>query len=109
MTGKSVDIIIPSYKPDGRFIGLLKRLLLQSIKPESIIIINTEESEWEALGFGDIISKSEKLSKLCKIKHITKEEFDHGKSRNLGVSLSNNRPCTNCVRTSKPEYFGKAG
>lgn len=88
MPEKSVDVIIPSYKPDMRFISLLKRLVKQSVKPGKIIIINTDKSEWEALGFGGIISESSELLKACVIRHIKKSEFDHGRSRNFGVSLS---------------------
>jgi len=70
MPEKSVDVIIPSYKPDMRFISLLKRLVKQSVKPGKIIIINTDKSEWEALGFGGIISESSELLKACVIRHI---------------------------------------
>lgn len=84
---KKVDIIIPVYRPDKRFIPLLKRLSRQSIRPQSVILINTEKTIWDELGM-EARLKEEGLDGLCRVHHIGKEEFDHGRSRNLGVSFS---------------------
>lgn len=87
-----VDIIIPTYKPDNRFFISIKRLLAQTVRPDNIIIVNTDRSEWDAAGAG------EKLGVLFKgyetgliIEHITKEDFDHGAARNLGVKNSHTK------------------
>lgn len=40
----SIDVIIPTYKPDKALFELVKRLNGQSLKPENIIIMNTEEN-----------------------------------------------------------------
>ena len=40
----SVDVIIPSYKPDQKLRKLLELLLRQSYPIQNIIIINTEKS-----------------------------------------------------------------
>lgn len=37
-----IDVIIPIYKPDKEFYKLLERVLLQTIVPQRIIIMNTE-------------------------------------------------------------------
>ncbi|MDO4787549.1 MAG: glycosyltransferase family 2 protein [Johnsonella sp.] len=84
---KRVDIVIPVYRPDKRFIPLLKRLSRQSIRPQRIILINTEKKIWDEAGIEDRL-KEEGLEGLCRVHHITKAEFDHGRSRNLGVGFS---------------------
>ena len=76
----SVDVIIPSYKPDQKLRKLLELLLRQSYPIQKIIIINTEKSLFEPT----LIPEDTRIS----VTHIRKEEFDHGASRNLGVSKS---------------------
>ena len=41
-----VDVIIPTYKPDKSLFELIDDLEKQSIRPEHIIIMNTEEKYW---------------------------------------------------------------
>ena len=38
----TVDVLIPVYKPDQRFARLLEMLEKQTIKPDRIIVMNTE-------------------------------------------------------------------
>ncbi|MGL5259751.1 MAG: glycosyltransferase family 2 protein [Lachnospiraceae bacterium] len=80
-----VNVIIPSYKPDHTFCNLIKSLQNQSIKIEKIIIINTEEESFQNVAKEDIFFG---LFDDIFIHHITKEEFDHGNTRNLGISYS---------------------
>ena len=87
-----VDIIIPTYKPDDRFLESLRRLSKQSVKPNNIYIINTDRSIWDSLDMDNKI-KNLSLDVGIDISHIDKKDFDHGASRNLGVSKS------------KAEYF----
>ena len=47
-SGIAVDVIIPVYRPDDRFFILLERLTKQTLKPHRIILMNTEESLWDA-------------------------------------------------------------
>ena len=82
-----VDIIIPTYKPDKRFIESLKLLNKQSMPVKDIIIINTDRGIWDSLYMDEEIAKLN-LKSGFKLRHIAKEEFDHGASRNVGVSLS---------------------
>lgn len=76
----SVDVIIPSYKPDQKLRKLLELLLRQSHPIQKIIIINTEKSLLDPA----LIPEDARIS----VTHIRKEQFDHGASRNLGVSKS---------------------
>ncbi len=80
-----VDVIIPVYKPAEKFIKLLEQLKKQSIPIQNIILINTEKKYFDELIDGtDFWKKYDNVQ----VKHISKEEFDHGKTRNYGVSLS---------------------
>lgn len=80
-----VDVIIPVYKPEKKFLLLLELLERQSLSVNNIILINTEKKYFDQLITGtDFFEKHKKVL----VKHITKEEFDHGGTRNYGVSLS---------------------
>ena len=83
----TIDIIIPTYKPDNAFLRLIDDLETQALRPSHIIIMNTEKKYWD-----DLISstKENPLKKYdnIKLEHVTKAEFDHGATRNQGVKLS---------------------
>ena len=82
-----VDVIIPVYRPDDRFFTLLDRLAKQTVRPRRIILMNTEEALWNAAD-GNEKLRNTGAAELCEIHHLTKSEFDHGGTRNLGVSFS---------------------
>lgn len=72
----SIDVIIPTYKPDKALFELVKRLNGQSLKPENIIIMNTEEKYWDQLVSG---TRFLEQNKNLKVYHVSKREFDHGR------------------------------
>ena len=83
----TIDIIIPTYKPDISFLSLIDDLEKQAIAPSHIIVMNTEKKYWD-----ELISKTrenplEKYDNII-LEHVSKAEFDHGGTRNKGVSLS---------------------
>ena len=39
-----IDVVIPTYKPNGEFTELIDRLQRQTIPPGKIILMNTEEA-----------------------------------------------------------------
>ena len=80
-----VDVIIPTYKPDWKFLSLMEMLDNQTVKPQRIIILNTEQKYFDRLVYGTSFSKK---YKNVLVKHLSKREFDHGKTRNKGVRLS---------------------
>ncbi len=73
------DVIIPTYKPKDELSDLLKRILTQTVRPENVIIINTEKKFWKK-EFEEILP--------LRVIHIKKEEFDHGATRRLGAEIS---------------------
>lgn len=85
MKKAEADVIIPVYKPEKTFLQLLDMLSRQRQYLKRIIIINTEKK-----CFDEKIPEQELLQKYDNllIRHISKEEFDHGKTRNYGVSFS---------------------
>ena len=84
-----VDIIIPTYKPDDTFCLLLQALREQTFVVHRLIILNTEEILWqEAMQKYPIADALEALPYANQIIHVTRESFDHGGTRALGVTYS---------------------
>lgn len=80
---KEIDIIIPVYKPDSKFDLLMERLQKQTILPNHIYLLETRENKVES-SLEEKWGDKEKIT----IVPIKKEEFDHGKTRNYGATLS---------------------
>lgn len=76
----TVDVLIPVYKPDRKFARLLQMLEKQTCRPDNIIVMNTEKSYWNPSGYEGV--------RGLKVHHVTKEEFDHGGTRNLAAWYS---------------------
>ncbi len=82
------DVVIPVYKPDQRFAELLKRLEAQTCPVNQYIIMNTEKKYWDAW-----VETVETLPENLSVYHVTKEEFDHGATRNAGIERSDGDVC----------------
>ena len=82
---KIIDVIIPTYKPNKDFIDVINKLQNQTIKPNKIILMNTEERYAKAfLEESKILEKYDNIE----IHHVSETEFDHGKTRDMGVQCS---------------------
>lgn len=81
----SVDVIIPTYKPDQELFQILDMLKKQTVSPKRIILMNTEEKFFDQIVFGTDFSKK---YDNCRVYHISKKEFDHAKTRSKGVANS---------------------
>ena len=81
----NIDVIIPLYKPGKELCSLLDGLNRQTLPVRNIILMNTEEKYFERLVYG-----TEFLDKYRNVKvyHLSKREFDHGKTRHIGVKKS---------------------
>ena len=77
---KSVDIIIPTYRPDESVVYLIKKLLKQTYPIHKIHIIDTET--------GIFPKKLKNLSDKIRISKIKPEQFDHGGTRHEGAMQS---------------------
>ncbi|MBP3467906.1 MAG: glycosyltransferase [Lachnospiraceae bacterium] len=82
---KTVDVIIPVYKPTGKLKKIISMLERQSYPVDHIILINTEEKYFNNFFYGDKFL--EKYHNLI-IRHISSYEFDHGGTRRMAVTLS---------------------
>lgn len=81
----TVDVIIPVYKPDRKLIELIRRIEQQTADIGQIIIMNTEQKYFDRLVYGTPFLKD---YHNITVKHISKREFDHGRTRNEGVKRS---------------------
>lgn len=80
-----IDVIIPTYKPDETYLELIEKLNKQTIPPDHIIVMNTEEKYYDNMMLGKAYNSN---TKNVEVHHISKREFDHGKTRNKGVKKS---------------------
>ena len=77
---KEVTVIIPTWKPGRELTQLLLRLKRQSVPPERILIINTDEKYFRE----ELIPDWAGISLL----HIEKRMFDHAGTRDMGARMS---------------------
>ncbi|HHU73174.1 MAG TPA: glycosyltransferase family 2 protein [Clostridiales bacterium] len=77
-----VDVIIPTYHSDDKFIRLIEMLYRQTKKPNRILILQTREEAGEEQALPEIADD------LVEVIPIEKEDFDHGGTRKFGASLS---------------------
>lgn len=93
---KNYDVVILTYKPNDIFVDSINMLMGQVIAPNMIYICNTCEDDFcknisnkvlldETLSGG----KNGQFKDRIKLVHIAKNEFDHGKTRNEMLKLSN--------------------
>lgn len=73
----TVSVVIPTYRPGEEFKKLIERLEQQSLLPDEVLIINTDQ--------GQSTLSEEKLPRRSRVIHITPEEFDHGGTRAMAV------------------------
>jgi len=80
-----IDVIIPLYKPGKELFELLDMLKKQTTPIQNIILMNTEEKYFEQLTYGtDFVHAYPNV----KVYHLSKKEFDHGRTRHTGVKKS---------------------
>lgn len=75
----TVDLVVPVYKPDEKFDKLMQMLQRQTYPVGKILLMNTEEKYFPKQGY-------EKLPHV-EVRHLRKEEFDHGGTRHSAASL----------------------
>lgn len=81
----SIDVVIPTYKPDDRLLQIIDKLTHQTKSVRRIILVNTEQKYLENLLRG---KDYDSIGKYIEVKHISMWEFDHGASRNMGAEMS---------------------
>lgn len=93
-----INVIIPTYKPDEGFIKLLQKLCEQTVKVDRVIVMNTEEQLFIKTGVPqDITSKL-----IVEVHHISKDDFDHGKTRHEAMEMSDADICVLMTQDAMP-------
>lgn len=77
---KTVDVIIPVYKPGKQWKQLIQMLNRQTYPIEHILIMNTGKENWK--------EEYESWASNMVVEHIQQEDFDHGKTRDQGARKS---------------------
>lgn len=75
-----VDAVIPAYKPGRDLRELVEKLLDQTVRLGRIIIINTDREFFD--------EKEYLIAPAVEVVHITRHEFDHAGTRDMGLRLS---------------------
>lgn len=86
---KKYDVVILTHAPKDDLRYSIEKLLTQSIRPEKIIIYNTNECVFYK-NISDEASVKRLLndnSNIIKIVNIDENEFDHGRARNAAANL----------------------
>lgn len=94
-----VDVIIPVYRPGERFMELLRRLTVQTMEVNRFIIMNTEKELWEAW---EKTLPEGSLPENLSVYHVTKDEFDHGATRDAGIMQSDAEICVLMTHDAMP-------
>ncbi len=77
---KDVTVIIPTWKPGKELTLLLQRLKRQTVRPQRILIINTDETSFRE----ELVEDWSGISML----HIEKRMFDHAGTRDMAARMS---------------------
>lgn len=82
MAQVKIDVIIPTYRPDQKFLKLVYALNRQTIKPDRILVMNTEEKYYNTLVYG---TRFKEDNSNVEVVHVARREFNHGRTRNEGA------------------------
>ncbi len=96
----TVDVIIPLYKPGKELFDLLEKLAGQTVTVQRVILMNTEEKYFTKLTYGTDFD--ERFKHLVSVYHLSKREFDHGKTRCFGMGKSNADFCLMMTQDAMP-------
>ena len=94
-----VDVIIPVYGPGNRLLELFDRLGRQTVPVDRLIIMNTEKYLWDK--WTETLEPG-RLPENLSVYHVTKEEFDHGATRNAGIEHSDADVCVCMTHDALP-------
>ena len=104
-----LDVIIPVYKPGKKFDKLFAALLSQSVRPDNVILLNTETTDNTCVQLARRLERITRKQRAyirgkinVNIVSVLKEDFDHGGTRRLGVSRSDADYCVMMTRDALP-------
>lgn len=90
MDNRTVEVIIPAYRPDERFNSLIEKLSQQTHLPQRILVMNTGESLWKQAPVCRAAFEAGHTAGGVQLAlvHLPQEEFDHGGTRNRAAEMS---------------------
>ena len=96
---KTVDILIPTYKPGKQFIELIHALQKQLQPVHKIIVMNTEARFWD-----EAVCRYPELQGISNLEvyHISQMEFDHAATRDTAMKLSDADICVCMTQDAIP-------
>ena len=94
MNDAVIDVIIPVYRPDVRYVRLLQMLEQQTVPVRKVIVINTDRKFYDEKRFH--------YSGEISVTHITPGEFDHGRTRHEGIMKSDADYCLLMTQDAVP-------
>ena len=80
MNHKTVDVIIPVYKPGKEWEKQIYLLEKQTYPVRFIRVMNTGKENWNPI--------YETWTSKMQVTHVTSEEFDHGGTRDMAARMS---------------------
>lgn len=80
MEKKTVDVIIPVYRPDDSWKNLVDMLNRQTYPVNAIRVMNTGQENWNPV--------YETWSSKMIVNHVAEDEFDHGATRDAAARMS---------------------
>lgn len=96
---KTVDVLIPTYKPGKQFLELLALLKEQTVSISRIIIMNTEQPYWEQFVCDNPYLLEDKL---LEVHHVSLIAFDHAATRDQAVKYSKADICVCMTQDAIP-------
>ena len=98
------DVIIPVYRPDKKLERLITMLLSQTIHPRKVVLMVTECEEVTAEDVSKMVSRATVAAGVYstdrvefELVRVKKENYDHGGTRNLAVTLHSNADFFLCM------------
>ena len=79
MAKSKFSVVIPTFKPGNEFREILQKISVQTFLPNRVIIINTEKKYLQESLYAGICN--------VEVYHIKTDEFDHGATRDKGLSM----------------------
>lgn len=81
-----IDLAVIADKPDSTFLEMIERMSLQTVDINRIIVINIEQKYYDRLIYNG--RKFMDDHKNVEVHHISRREFDCGKTRNAAAKYS---------------------
>ena len=102
---RKVDVIIPVYKPDEKFHRLMEMLIKQTYPVNKIILMNTGDVLPGEAQVREMLTRKGKdqASPMLEVHCLPVSSFDHGGTRNTGMSRSDADICVCMTQDAVPE------